>query len=229
MLLCVSSPQGWETTDPSLPSLGPLLQRTSISSSNPRLSHSRASNGSCCSTGSRSLISPTLVELYPRRSISSYCFRGASYHFSHKKEVLGRGRKVVHPTPKMNTTAIGDLPTGGMTRLVFPIRSSLGNGDESRVSTRRLQQSPATVWGSSPSLQDGAFWAKGNTDAEFGKEMQLYHFSEDGQTDYKSNPAMTLLSIPTVSSACRPDGRTMVRSNSLPNIVRKLGESRGRK
>ncbi|KAG7154882.1 Opsin Rh5-like [Homarus americanus] len=224
----LSDVQGWDTNDPSFSSLGPLLQKNVSYSSHPTVSDRRRSKASINSPGSKSLISPTGTEIYPRSTISTYSFRKTSRSFKDRRDTLEKSRKLDQMT-ELQTTVLIEFPRGGIPKAPFSHSCSFGNGVEEL--SKKHSQNPARVWRSSQLLKEDSTKAvcpnNNSTEEHYRDESDVPKLSEGNKVDYRSYLPITLLSIPPVSSACRLSMvRAKGRSNSLPNMTQSNGDKK---
>nr|XP_053646940.1 uncharacterized protein LOC128698619 [Cherax quadricarinatus] len=215
-------------SDPPHTSLGPRLQRNTYSS-NPVISESRHSRISLSSRRSKSLVSPAVADIYPRTTISAYNFRRAS-RILIRKEVLERGRNFADPRIRLQTSVLIEFPTGGIPKLPLAYSYSVGSGVDKLI---RSPGYPATIWSLSQKSHDTALYPytsstlQGRTalqnsiisDDESREDIKIQNFSKKNKGNSENYLAMTLLPLPTASSAVRPEApRCMGRSFSLPNM-----------
>ncbi|XP_071520529.1 uncharacterized protein [Panulirus ornatus] len=229
----LSEAQGWDTTDPSFSSLGPLLQRNASCSSHPTLrTRSRAS---LSSPGSRSLISPT-GEIYPRKSLSTYSFRrtSRSLNFNEKREEQEASRRARAAHTELQTTVLIEFPNARFPKLPFPLSRSLENGVE-ELSVHSSEPSSATNARSSqatqkvvpPSQDRYASSNNGPLENQSSEEVSSPNHKEDNKVDYKRCFAKCVLPGQPAAAALRSErGRAKRRSNSLPNMNHNNGDKK---
>ncbi|XP_066959942.1 melanopsin-like isoform X1 [Macrobrachium rosenbergii] len=203
----LSEPQVWDVSEPSTSTLGPLLQHKNSFCSHPALnSATTKSRASLNSPGSRSLVSPVTSEVYPRKSISTYSFRGTSksLNFSEIREFkkLNRSeRRHSKPSVAMEyeTTVLVEVPNGKNSTL------PPGRGIVSEETKETILLSTESVSVGSPSAVNGV-----NDSAILSADINCA-----GYLDMTVFPFSCLPSICVVGHQPKTSNR---RSNSLPNI-----------
>ncbi|XP_064081539.1 melanopsin-like isoform X1 [Macrobrachium nipponense] len=201
----LSEPQGWDLSEPSTSTLGPLLQQKNSFCSHPALnSATTKSRASLNSPGSKSLVSPVTSEIYPRKSISTYSFRGTSksLNFSEIRELKKRSeRRHSKPSVPMEyeTTVFVEVPNGK--NLTPPPGRGIVS-DETKETILSSTES-VTVW--SPHAVNGL-----NDSAILSADINC-----PGYLDMTVFPFSGLPSVCVAGHQSKPSNR---RSNSLPNI-----------
>ncbi|XP_068222976.1 uncharacterized protein [Palaemon carinicauda] len=202
----LSEPQGWDLSEPSTSTLGPLLQHKNSFCSHPALNYVTAkSRVSLNSPGSKSLITPVVSETYPRKSISTYSFRRNSRTFNFPeirefKRLEGSKKKLSQQSIEVEykTTVLVEVPNGKPS--TTPGRRMIS---EETKETLLSSTESITVW--SPSEVIGL-----NDSAILSADM-----SSAGCLDMTGFPCS---GFPSICVAGHHAKLTNRRCNSLPNI-----------
>ncbi|KAK4290230.1 hypothetical protein Pmani_036857 [Petrolisthes manimaculis] len=242
----LSGPQAWDTVnDPSLSSVGPLLQRNASYSSNPALNSDRVSRrrDTLSSPSSHSLVSPT-GEVYPRnKTLSTYSFRRSRQSFK-KHEELNKVLPTVHDHTQIRTKALIEMPGNVFPQLPITRDCSYTSGME-ELNDMLPKSPPLEVLDTSHLVQtttlgvtigDAAIILNGHKNDNHSSGRISSSRNELNKFCCSRNSIAMTLILPTVASPLSPSrpGETTMkvkgRSNSLPNMSqqpqRQGGETR---